>query len=166
VQHLVGQKLPNVNLSSSAGGFVNPTHVAGRAVYFNYPYTGKAGHPDPENWDQILGAHGSTPQALAYAKAIDAFSELSVKVFGVSLLTAAWQFDFFTLHKLPYALLSDHDEKFSKALSLPRFATGGQDYLSRLTLVVNSGSITHVRFPVSAPHDDANACLSILREAK
>jgi peroxiredoxin len=166
VQHLVGQKLPNVELQSSGGGFVNPAKVPGRAIYFMYPYTGKAGHPDPENWDHIAGAHGSTPQALAYAKLFDAFAELNVKIFGVSLLASEWQADFSVLHTLPFALLSDHNGMFSGALALPRFATGAQEFLSRLTLIANDGIVIQVRFPVSAPQGDANACFTILREQK
>jgi peroxiredoxin len=163
VQHLVGQKLPDVDLQSSGGSFVNPAKVAGRAVYFVYPYTGKAGHPDPENWDHIAGAHGSTPQAIAYAKAMDEFVALNANVFGVSLLSPEWQADFSKLHNLPYSLLSDLEGTFSKQLALPRFVTGGREYLSRISLIVNDGIITNVRFPVSPPQDDAKACLDILR---
>ena len=166
MQHLVGQKLPDVELPSSAGGFVNPSHVAGWAVYFFYPYTGKAGHPDPENWDQIAGAHGSTPQALAYARDYVEFLKLDVRPFGVSLLSSQWQLDFSDLHKLPFAFLSDHAGLFSGALCLPRFETGGQEFLTRLTLIVGDGVIKAVRFPVAPPDDDARACLTLLRELK
>ncbi len=166
MQHLVDQKLPNVELQFSGGGFVNPSLVAGRAIYFMYPYTGKTGHFDPENWDHIAGAHGSTPQALAYAKCFAEFEKLDVQIFGVSLSSPQWQADFSDLHKLPFALLSDHSGLFSSALSLPRFETGGQEFLTRLTLTVCDGVIKLVRFPVSPPQDDANACLTYWRESK
>ncbi len=160
----MGQPLPDVALASTQGGVVNSAHVAGRAVYFIYTYTGKVGHPDPENWDHIAGAHGSTPQALAYAKTNDAFAKLNVKIFGVSLLSQEWQADFAALHRLPYPLLSDFEGHFSSTLSLPRFKTGGEEFLTRLTIIARDGIVSHIRFPVSSAQDDAQASLDILRE--
>ncbi len=164
MHHLIGQRVPDVALASTQGGVVNPVHVAGRAAYFIYPYTGKAGIADPENWDTIPGAHGSTPQALSYALAHDEFSNMEIKIFGVSLLSPQWQLDFAELHHLPYALLSDAQSQFSQALSLPRFHTGRREYLTRLTMLVIDSIICHVQYPVATPEQDASDCLKWFRE--
>ncbi len=164
LQHLIGQAVPDVALDSTQGEVVNPSYVAGRVVYFIYPYTGKAGTADPENWDTIPGAHGSTPQALSFASMHDEFLKMQIRIFGVSLLSPQWQSDFAEFHHLPYALLSDAQGSFSQALCLPRFRTGGQDYLMRLTLLVVDSTICHVRFPVARPEEDANDCLKWLSE--
>ena len=129
---LIGQALPDVQLPSSSGGFVNPKFVKGRAVYFYYPYTGRPGVPNPRGWDDIAGAHGSTPQALGYAAQFEAFQNLGVRVFGVSLLAPEWITDFAERNLLPYELLSDEGARFSQALQLPRFTIDGVDYLTRL----------------------------------
>jgi len=47
--------------------------------------------------------------------------------------------------------LSDREGKFADALRLPTFATGGEIYLKRLTLVVAEGRIAHVFYPVPDP---------------
>ena len=46
----------------------NPARIQGPAVIFCYPFTGRPGYPNPPNWDHITGAHGSTPQAIAYSE--------------------------------------------------------------------------------------------------
>ena len=163
MQRLVGQGLPDMELPNSSGGFVNPRHVHGRAVYFFYPYTGRPGVPNPRGWDDIAGAHGSTPQALAYAVHYQKFRSAEVAVCGVSLLSQEWIADFAQRNLLPYDLLSDVGAKFSRHLELPFFTIDDVDYLQRITLVANDGVITHVRFPVGEPETDATHILELLR---
>jgi peroxiredoxin len=159
MDHLVGQSLPAVALQSTRGGIVDLSQVSGHSVVFVYPYTGRPGTPDPPDWDNIPGAHGSTPQAQAYSTAYGAFRNRNVNVFGVSLQDAQWQKEFATRCDLPFALLSDSEGRFSSALGLPFFVTGGKAYLRRLTLFVRDGRITGIRFPVPDPAGDAEASL-------
>jgi peroxiredoxin len=63
----VGQALPDVELPATTGAPVNLRRLPGSTVIFCYPWTGRPGLPDPPGWDNIPGAHGSTPQAQAYA---------------------------------------------------------------------------------------------------
>lgn len=163
MQHLVGQALPNVELASSGGGEVNPRQVKGRAVYFCYPYTGRPGFPNPRGWDDIAGAHGSTPQALAFAALHKNFCDAEVAVYGVSHLPQEWIADFAQRNQLPFDLLSDVEAKLSQDLKLPRFSIDGVDYLTRLSLIVADGIITHVVFPVAEPEKDAANILELLR---
>jgi peroxiredoxin len=66
--------------------------------------------------------------------------------------------------QLPFPILSDADGRFGTALALPSFATGGEIYLKRLTLIVSSGRIERVFFPVREPASHAGEVLSWLRE--
>ena len=52
--------------------------------------------------------------------------------------------------RLPFPILSDTEGRFAAALALP-FATGGETYLRRLTLIVVNGRIERVFYPVPEP---------------
>ena len=163
MQHLIGRSLPDVELLSSNGANFNPRYEVGRAVYFCYPYTGRPGISDPRGWDDIVGAHGSTPQALAYAAQHPKFLYRRVSIFGVSLLSQEWIADFKQRNNLPYELLSDADGLFSRELKLERFRIDGVDYLRRITIVAVDGAIVHVICPVSMPSKDAANVLALLK---
>lgn len=163
MQHLVGRKMPNVDLEATSGSPVNLSKIIGAAVIFCYPYTGRPGYADPPNWDHIPGAHGSTPQALAYSRAYGDFRRLGVKLFGLSLLSTEWQRDFVSRNSLTFRLLSDSERAFSSRLGLPLFETGGATYVQRLTFITHGGMITAVRFPVPEPEHDAADVLDALQ---
>ena len=162
MQHLVGRRMPNVELEATSGSPVNPSKIISAAVMFCYPYTGRPGYADPPNWDHIPGAHGSTPQALAYSEAYGHFRRLGVKLFGLSLLTTEWQKEFVARNGLTFRLLSDHDMAFQSRLGLPMFETGGELYLQRLTFILHDGIISSVRFPIPEPERDAAEVLAAL----
>ncbi len=163
MQHLVGRKLPDVALASTAGGVETPAQIRGRAVIFCYPWAGRPGQANPPDWDTIPGAHGSTPQALAYSMACERFRNIGVKIFGLSLQDAEWQQELAIRNRLRFPLLSDAARKFSNALGLPTFTTGGVDYLSRLTLITSDGVVTAARFPVPAPEKDAVEVFNLIQ---
>ncbi len=163
MQHLVGRRMPSVDLEATSGSPVNPAKLIGPAVIFCYPYTGRPGYSDPPNWDHIPGAHGSTPQAIAYSEAYGQFRRLGVKLFGLSLLNTEWQRDFVTRNKLSFRLLSDFNRAFSSKLGLPLFETGGELYLQRLTFITQDGVITRIRYPVPEPESDASEVLALLQ---
>jgi peroxiredoxin len=162
VQHLVGRHLPDVELQATDGGTVNPSRIACACVFFCYPFTGRPSHPNPPGWDSIPGAHGSTPQALAYSDLAGKFVERRVQVFGVSFQDAEWQNEFVVRTRLKISLLSDFAKKFSGALALPTFQAGAEVFLKRITLVASEGVITAVRFPVPDPERDAGETLGCL----
>lgn len=163
MQHLVGRHLPDLNLRANSHAEVNPANINGRVVYFCYPYTGKPNVPNPPGWDNIKGAHGSTPQALAFATLQPHFSNRGIRIFGVSLLSEAWIADFADRNMLPYDLLSDEKGQFSGALNLPRFTAGDQQFLSRLTLICNNAKIENVIYPVIDPESNAAEVLAMLQ---
>ena len=150
-------------LPSTGGLMEMPARLKGRCVIFCYPWTGRPGHANPPDWDKIPGAHGSTQQAQAYSKAYESFRTLGVKLFGLSFQSTEWQQEFARRNQLNFALLSDEPGEFSTALGLPVFATGGVDYLHRLTLVTRDGVIAALRFPVPIPEQDAEEVLALLQ---
>jgi peroxiredoxin len=158
----VGRALPDVNLPATTGGTINLRRHPGELIVFCYPWTGRPGCPNPPNWDDIPGAHGSTPQAQAYGAFHSRFAEREIHIFGLSLQSTEYQQEFAARSKLPFALLSDAAGQFSQALELPEFETGGARYLVRLTLFASGGVIRHVRYPVADPADDAAAMLAWL----
>lgn len=160
--YLLGEKMPSVELRSTTGEMINPQDVPGLCVYFCYPYIGNPIVPDPENWDNIPYAHGSTPQALAYSALFEEFSLLNVKVFGLSFQDHAWQSECVARLSLRWPLLSDHSESFADTLTLPIFETGGRKYLERVTLVAKNGILSVVRVPLGAPESDAWQILQML----
>lgn len=162
MQHLVGRRMPNVDLEATSGSPVNPSKILGPAVIFCYPFTGRPGYDNPPNWDQIPGAHGSTPQALGYLDAYGHFRRLGVKLYGLSMLPSEWQRDFVTRNNLSFRLLSDFHRGFQSRLSLPMFETGGELYLQRITFILHDGVISRVRFPIPEPQSDAAEVLAAL----
>ncbi|MGQ0485128.1 MAG: peroxiredoxin [Hyphomicrobiales bacterium] len=160
--HLVGRKLPAVALPSTGSAVEMPARMTGCTVIFCYPWTGRPGTPDPPGWDAIPGAHGSTPQALAYSSAHGQFRARAAAVFGLSLQDTGWQREFAFRCGLPFPLLSDESRQFSQALGLPTFETGGEDYLERLTLIARGGVIVGLRYPVVDPGRDSEETLALL----
>jgi peroxiredoxin len=159
---LVCQTLPSTELPSTCGGTVNPAQVQGVAVIFCYPWTGRPGVPNPPNWDHIPGAHGSTPQAQAYAELHPNFVASGAQVFGLSFQDSEWQKEFAARNALPFPLLSDQKREFSIALHLETFSAGQDSYLKRITLVSENGKVIAVRSTIPDPQADANETLAIV----
>ncbi|MEE8296823.1 MAG: peroxiredoxin [Hyphomicrobium sp.] len=150
--HLVrGLTLPNVALPSTLGGTLNLSAQSGTAVIYFYPWTGRPGLADPPGWDDIPGAHGSTPEAEGFRDHYPAFREIAVAVVGVSTQGSEHQREFADRLNVAFAILSDEAFLLQKALKLPAFETGGVAYLKRLTLIVRDGRIEHVFYPVPTP---------------
>lgn len=162
MEQFIGVGLPDVGLLATDGRMINPSRETGVCVFFCYPYTGRPGYADPERWDDIPGAHGSTPQALGFSEACETYQKLNVKVFGVSFQDAFWQREFVERNALQVPLLSDHARKFSTALRLETFKAGADDYLERVTLIAIDGTIVAARFPVEAPGMDAIETLQLI----
>ncbi|MGH6907559.1 MAG: peroxiredoxin [Aestuariivirga sp.] len=158
----IGKLLPDVELAATDGSLVNPSKLEGFVVIFCYPWTGRPGHSNPPEWDDIPGAHGSTPQAVAYAKSYADFQKRNVQIFGLSFQNTEWQREFAARCKLPFPLLSDARREFSNALGLPIFTAGGEEYLKRLTLIASDSIVQAVRFPIPVPESDAEEVLDDL----
>ncbi len=163
-KHLIpGTRLPDVALEATRGAPVNLARFQERAVVFVYPFAGTPGQPNPPGWDDIPGAHGSTPEAEGFRDHYAAFQIKGFEVFGLSSQSAADQKAFATRAGLPFQLLCDARFAFADALKLPRFETGGVAYLKRLTLIVRNGVIYRAIYPVHPPGTHAVTLLAEIR---
>jgi peroxiredoxin len=162
-RHLIGAAVPPVELPATNGGTINLSALPGRAVVYAFPRTGKPGVANPDGWDMIPGARGCTPQTCSFR---DHFAELQAlgvnHLFGLSTQDPGYQREAAQRLHLPFALLSDEDLKLTRAMNLPTFETSGMTLLKRFTLVIDSGSVTHVFYPVFPPDQSAKAVIGWL----
>jgi peroxiredoxin len=164
-RHLAaGLALPDLALASTLGEAVNFSRWQGAAVVYVYPWTGRPGMPDPPGWDDIAGAHGSTPESEGFRDRYGELSALGLKVFGLSTQDGEHQRELSARLRLPFAILSDEKCLFQAALQLPTFTTGGVHYLKRLTLLIRDGRIWHTFYPVHPPAAHAGEVLAWLKQ--
>lgn len=110
------------------------------------------------------GAHGSTPELEGFRDLAADFAALSIRLFVLSRQTTDWQREMAARLRPLFPILSDAEGYFTSALSLPTFATGGETYLQRLTLVMRAGMIQTLFFPVGDSASHAGDVLRWLRE--
>jgi peroxiredoxin len=146
-----GKRLPDLELPTTTGEMVSFARLAGRTIVYCYPWTGQPGLPNPPGWDDIPGAHGSTPQTEGFRDLHEGFRQVGAEVFGLSTQPVDYQKELTRRLAVPFAIASDEEFAFARALSLPTFATGGVSYLKRITLCIKDGRIERVYYPVSAP---------------
>jgi peroxiredoxin len=155
--------LPSLALPATDGGTVDFAALPGRSLVIVYPWTGRPGMPNPPDWDDIQGAHGSTPELAAFRDRHADFLSLSVRLFGLSRQTTDYQSELVSRLALPFPILSDAAGHFAGALGLPSFTTGGDVYLERLTLEVRDGQVERVFYPVPDPAGHADEVLRALK---
>jgi len=165
--HLTGLAVPPVALASTDGGEmrVDATPAgADRLVLYAYPRTGRPGEePLTPDWDLIPGARGCTPESCGFRDHAADLRAAGAAVAGLSTQDTAYQRDAAERLHLPFPLLSDADLVLTRALRLPTFSVAGQTLLARLTLVIRSGVIEHVFYPVFPPDSHAGEVLTWLR---
>ena len=157
--------MPRVALPATTGEEICLADAPGLNVLIVYPWTGRPGQPNPPHWDDIEGAHGSTPELEGFRDLAGDFVQLHVGLFGLSRQTTDYQREMVVRLGLPFPILSDAGGSMSRAIGLPSFATGGLTYLKRLTLIVSSGTIEEVFYPVPDPAAHAGDVLRWLKES-
>lgn len=157
-----GARLPPLALPATDGGMIDIAALPGRSLVMVYPWTGCPGRPNPPNWDEIQGAHGSTPELEGFRDRHADFVRLGISLFGLSRQTTDYQRELVARLALPFPILSDAEGRFAGALRLPSFITGGEVYLKRLTLLIGDGCIERVFYPVPDPAGHADEVLRAL----
>lgn len=162
--HLRGMRLPSVPLPSTDGGDVDLSALPGRTVVYAYPRTGVPGEdPLVPDWDSIPGARGCTPQSCGFRDHHGELAAAGSAVLGLSTQDTAYQREAVGRLRLPFALLSDADQRLTTALRLPTFVAAGETLLRRLTLLIEDGEVRHVWYPVFPPDSHAADVLDWLR---
>jgi peroxiredoxin len=163
-RHLSGLRMPSTTLAATDGSSVDLSSLAGRAVVYAYPRTGRPGEPNPDGWEAIPGARGCTPQTCAFR---DHFAELQAlgvrRLFGLSTQSTEYQREAAERLHLPFPLLSDESLALTRALRLPTFTIHGMTLLKRLTLILRDGAIEHVFYPVFPPDRNAGDVIAWLQ---
>lgn len=162
--HLPGLAIPHVALPSTAGGNVDLAAVAGTAVVFAYPRTGRPGVALPEGWNEIPGARGCTPHTLGYRELHAQFVALGASVFGLSTQDPAYQRELAERLAVPFAILSDEHLALTHAMRLPAMGVAGMTLIKRLAWIAVDGVIERVFYPVFPPDRNAVVVLDALRE--
>ena len=163
-RHLEGARVPDIALAATNGGTVSLGRIAGRVVVYAYPRTGEPGRIAlVDDWDQIPGARGCTPQSCAFR---DHFADLkaagAAALFGLSTQTPGYQREMAERLQLPFGVLSDGDLTLTRALSLPTLVVAGETLLRRMAWIVDDGRITKVFYPVFPPDRNASDVLAWL----
>ena len=162
--HLTGVQVPSVPLPATDGTIVDLSALAGTAVVFVYPRTGRPDQALPGGWDMIPGARGCTPQACAFRDLHGALKQLGVDhLFGLSVQDTNYQREAAERLHLPFPLLSDDAMGLTRALDLPTFEAAGMRLLKRLTLVIEDGRIAQALYPVFPPDRSADDVIAWLK---
>ena len=162
--HLVGYRLPDLDLTATDGATVNLSALSGITVVYIYPMTGRPDRDLPDGWNMIPGARGCTPQACSFRDHYgDLTSAGAQHLFGLSTQSRTDQSEAAGRLHLPFPLLSDADLAFGQALGLPGMQVGGHSLHKRLTMIARDGVIAKVFYPVFPPDQDAENVIAWLR---
>ena len=166
-RHLAGLKLPSVPLTATDSAQVDLSKLSGRTVVYIYPRTGVPGQALPDGWDAIPGARGCTPQSCSFRDHFAELKQLGVAhLFGLSTQDTGYQREAAERLHLPFAILSDADLKFTRAMRLPTFTVDGMTLIKRMAWVIDDGVVSHVFYPVFPPDRSAAEVVGWLKQQK
>jgi len=161
-RRLEGRMLPDLKLPATTGREMSLRKLGGRLLLIVYPWTGRPGVPNPPHWDDIPGAHGSTPELEGFRDLTGEFAKRGIALYGVGGQDTDYQGEMAARLRLGFPILSDAEGHLREGLDLPVFATGGVIYLKRLTLLINRGHVERVFYPVTDPGKHASIVLDSL----
>ncbi|MDG1336038.1 MAG: peroxiredoxin [Tateyamaria sp.] len=153
--HLIGMKLPDIDLPATDGSVVNLSEQKRKTVVYCYPMTGKPGIPLAEGWDEIPGARGCTPQSCSFRDHHSELSALGADVFGLSAQNTEYQREMVERLHLPFLVLSDANFKFCELMRLPTFEVSGMRLLKRVTMIAENNTVMKVHYPIFPSDSDA-----------
>jgi peroxiredoxin len=167
VATLEGTRIPRLELPTTDGyGLDLAERAQSLLVLYAYPKIARPGEPLPENWDEIPGARGCTPQSCAFRDHHAEIAALGAHVVGLSAQTTPVQLEAVERLGLPYPLASDPLFTVAEALGLPTFETGGERFYERLTFIARAGVIEKVFHPVVPPDRNAQEVVEWLTQRR
>ncbi|WP_082677724.1 peroxiredoxin [Haloferax sp. Q22] len=158
--------MPDVSFPVTDGTTVNLQDLPRRTVTYVSPLTGWPNKDViPEEWEDVPGARGCTPESRGFRSHYDELLENSVgEVFGLSTQTAEYQCEARDRLHLPFEMLSETEWELASELELPAFTIEGDEYLKRLTMVISEGRIEHVFYLIFPPDEHASEVLEWTKE--
>lgn len=161
--HLESKRLANISLPATNGETVDIQNISGLVVYYIYPMTGRPDTSLPDNWDDIPGARGCTPQSCSFRDHYADLVKYNARVFGISTQSSEYQLEAKERLHLPFELLSDAGLKLKETMNLPTFEVANMALYKRMTLISREGIIEKVYYPVFPPGNNADEVLSWLQ---
>lgn len=162
--HLRDTTFPSILLPATEGDPVDPSTISGLSIIFCYPRSAAPGESVPQEWNEIPGARGCTPQACSFRDASNDFFTHGVsRIFGLSTQSTAYQQELKERVHLPYQLLSDEKLDFVTTAKLPTIEWQGRTLTKRMTIAVDDGKIVKVWYPVFPPDKNASEVLEWLK---
>ena len=162
--HLLNTKIPDISLPTQDGNFLklNRTDTF-RLVIYCYPMTGHPKRPLPDNWDNIPGARGCTPQTCSFRDLYDQIIVQNAVPIGLSTQSVEDLKEMTVRLKIPYDVVSDQQLLFASALKLPTFSIGDKKFIRRLTLIIEKSVIKNIFYPIFPPDKHINEVLEWLK---
>ena len=162
--HLLGMSWPSLNLSATNSQIIDLSKINGFMVVYVYPMTGRPDVPLPDQWDDIPGARGCTPQSCSFRDHYQELRQLNAHVFGMSVQSTEYQIEAKQRLHLPFELVSDSKLKLKSTLNLPTFEVAGMELYKRITLIIKDGCICKVFYPVFPSSENAQAAVEWLKK--
>ena len=163
LSHLLKYKIKSVLLKSTNNQSVDLSKIKGLSIIYIYPMTGQPNKPLPENWDNIPGARGCTPQSCSFRDNFSILKKLNVNnIFGLSTQTTDYQKEMTERLHLPFPVLSDEKLEFSKQLNLPIFEVENMKLIKRITLILKDNEIIKYFYPIFPPDKNVEKVIQFL----
>lgn len=163
LSHLNNYTIKQVKLKSTDDKLVELSEIKGLTIIYIYPMTGQPDKPLPDNWDNIPGARGCTPQSCSFRDNFSQLKKLNVdNIFGLSTQNNQYQKEMVKRLSLPYQVLSDEKLEFANQLKLPIFQVKDLKLLKRITLILSDNKILKYFYPVFPPDENVNEVIKFL----
>jgi peroxiredoxin len=163
LSHLLEYKIKQIVLKSTNNQLVNLSEIKGLSVIYIYPMTGQPNKPLPNDWDNIPGARGCTPQSCSFRDNFSNLKKLNIdNFFGLSTQTTEYQKEMVERLHLPFSVLSDEKLEFAKQLNLPVFEVENMKLIKRITLILNDNMIIKYFYPIFPPDKNVEEVIKFL----
>jgi len=150
--HLEGAAIPDISLPNQDNKFLKlKRNDSFRIVLYCYPMTGNPNKTLPDNWDNIPGARGCTPQTCSFRDNYDNLIKNNAIPIGLSTQSVFDIKEMVTRLGIPYDVVSDSELKFVNLMNLPTFQIKNFVFAKRLTLIIDKLIIKKVFYPIFPP---------------